>query len=93
MASDDVNKRLESLEMTVEGLSGLPVQVAALDARVESLESHFFQFRREVRDEFLAVRRELKEESEQTRAEMRTLHEEVLSRIKLLNEGRRRGRR
>src|SRR6185369_14154520 len=102
MASDDISKRLETLEMTVDGLSGLPAQVAgldgrvaaldsrvtALDARVESLELQFFQFREEVRDEFSVVRKEIKDESEQTRAVMRTLHEEVISRIKVLNEGK-----
>jgi uncharacterized coiled-coil protein SlyX len=93
MTSGDSDKRLETLEMTVHGLSGLPAQVSALDARVESIEVQLFQFREEVRDEFSAVRKEIKEESEQTRAEMRTLHEEVISRIKLLDEGKRNDRR
>jgi hypothetical protein len=69
MASDDVSKRLEILEMMVEGLTELPSRVAALDARVESLESHVFQFREEARDEFSAVRREIRDESERTRGD------------------------
>ena len=38
MASDDTNKRLEILEMTMDGVAGLPAQVASLDGRVASLE-------------------------------------------------------
>ena len=38
MARGDSNKRLEILEMTMEGVAGLPAQVASLDGRVASLE-------------------------------------------------------
>src|SRR5438552_3206428 len=99
MASDAIAKRLEIVEMTVEGLAGLPAQVASLDTRVGSLELQFLQFRQEVhgefsalrtdvRDEFSALRTEIRAGDEETRAEMRALHEETLDRISLLGEGR-----
>jgi hypothetical protein len=89
MPGDATAKRLEALEMTVEGLAGLPAQVASIDLRVQSLELQFFQLRDDVRGEFSALRREMKADSEETRAQMRTLHEEVLARIALLDGGRR----
>jgi hypothetical protein len=89
---------LETLEMTVEGLAGLPAQVASLNGRVASLEVQFLQFREEVRGEFsgvrleiangeAAIREEIRVEAAGTRSHVLVLHEEVLARIKLLKDG------
>ncbi len=102
MPSDAIAKRLETVEMTVEGLTGLPGQVASLntrvasldtrvaslDTRVASLEVQFLQFRDEVRGEFSVLRTEIRAGDEETRVQMRVLHEEVLDRISKLGESR-----
>jgi hypothetical protein len=72
MAGDEMANRLEVLEITVEGLTGLPGQVRRLDARIESLDRQFLHFREEVGGEFSAVRREAAGEFAAVRGEMAT---------------------
>lgn len=95
MPSDAIAKRLEIVEMAVEGLAGLPAQVASLDARVASLDARvgslelqLLQFRKDVHSKFSALRTEVRDGDEQTRTQMRVLHEEVIARIALLQESR-----
>jgi len=79
---------LEVLEITVEGLTGLPGQVQRLDARIESLDRQFLHFRedvggefsgvrREMATEFAAVRREMKADSAETRGQIVKLHDQM----------------
>ena len=88
MAGDEMANRLEVLEITVEGLSGLPGQVQRLDARIESLDLQFLHFRedvggecsavrQEMATEFAAVRREMKATSAETRGQIGKLHDQM----------------
>lgn len=86
MQQEWIVKRVEILELSMEGLSGLPAAVARLDERVSSLAQQFLQHRTEVRGEFSAARNEMRTLIAETNAQMRVLHEEVLDRIKTLNE-------
>ena len=72
MADDEMANRLEVLEITVEGLTGLPGQVRRLDARIESLDRQFLHFRQEVGGEFSVVRQEMTTEFAAVRQEMAT---------------------
>ena len=95
MAPRTLAKSVEILKRKMEGLEGLPEQVASLDGRVVSLEEQISQFRTETRVEFSAVREEMREmrgelvarivavdgRVEETRTQMRVLHEEVIGQI------------
>jgi hypothetical protein len=88
MTDDEMANRLEVVEITVEGLTGLPGQVQRLDARIESLDRQFLHFReevggefsavrREMATEFAAVRREMKADSSETRGQIVKLHDQM----------------
>src|SRR5262245_49350284 len=53
--------RIVELETQMLSLQQLPAQVAALDARVSSVESQILQLRAEMKAEFSTTRRELTE--------------------------------
>ena len=80
MQSRFLEKRVEILERTVEGLNGLP-------ARVEALEGQVSQLRTEMRGEFSGVREEIRKGDEETRTFMRVLHEAAIARIAVVAEG------
>ena len=86
MADDEMANRLEVLEITVEGLTGLPGQVQRLDARIESLDRQFLHFREEVGGEFSAVRREMATEFATVRREMKADSAETRGQIVKLHD-------
>jgi hypothetical protein len=82
-----LEKRVQIVERTVEGLETLPARVAAVEGQILDLCA-------EMRSEFSAVRRQI----EDTNTHMRVLHENVIERLKVLGEqfngrGRKRRRR
>ena len=56
MVSQTIAKRVERLEMNVQGFADLPDRMASLEGRMASVETQIVQFREEVRTEFSAVR-------------------------------------
>jgi hypothetical protein len=86
MQQDWLGKRVEVLELAMEGLTGLPDAVGRLDRRVADLEQQVLQHRDETRSEFSSTRAEMRTLNEETRAEMRTLNEETRTEMRVLNE-------
>jgi hypothetical protein len=60
MVDNPVLERVEKLEKTLEALMRLPVEVAALQGRVGSLEVQIVKLRAEMTEEFSAVRADLR---------------------------------
>jgi hypothetical protein len=82
-----VEKRVETLERTVEGLSALPSRVEAVEGQMLQLRSEMRSEFSAIRDEFVQVRAEIKAGDEETRTQMRILHEAALARIAMVAEG------
>jgi hypothetical protein len=72
-------ERVDALEDQMRPLQQLPGQIAALDARVASLELQFLQSRAEVKDESLTTRRELDGLREELAAVAAGLRQEIRS--------------
>ncbi len=70
MAQETLDKRVERLEMTVDGLAGLPERMTAVEGQILLL-------RDEMRGEFSAIRAEMKAQGEELRGEVRA-HGETL---------------
>jgi len=95
MARGTLSERVERLEFTVQGLEGLPGEVAGLRRDVASLgdrmtgvETQILQLRTEIRAEFSAVRGEFGEKIDENWHRTRALHEHLIEQIKTVVEHR-----
>ncbi len=86
MQPDWIGKRVELLELSMEGLKGLPDAVNALGERVSALERQILQQRTEMGAEFSAVRKEMRSLNDETRTEMRSLNDETRAEMRKLND-------
>ena len=93
MARDTLSERVERLEFTVQGLEGLPGEVAGLRRDVASLgdrmtgvETQILQFRTEMRADFSAVRGELGNKIDENWNRTLVLHEHLIAQIKTIGE-------
>jgi chromosome segregation ATPase len=80
MQPEFLDRRVEILERTMEGLSELP-------GRMEKVEVQIVQLRTEMHDEYSAIRREMRKGDDDTREFMRALNEETRSELRVVAEG------
>ncbi len=81
------DERVEILERTVEGLSGLPDRVTAVAGQILELRTEMHSGFSAMGSEFAAVRNEMRAGDDDTRRQMRVLHEDAISRIGVIAEG------
>jgi len=79
MQPEFLEKRVEILERTVDGLSELP-------ARVGAVEGQILQLRTEMRDEFSATRSEASQSITEVRADVTALKQDLRAEMKILHE-------
>lgn len=84
MPQNDLEIRMENLEHTVAGLTGLPQQVENLSTRVQDLSTQVqdlstqvLQLREEVRAEVSAVRDEVHGVRDELREDMASMHRDL----------------
>lgn len=102
MARGTLSERVERLELTVQGLEGLPGEVvglrrdvASLGDRMTGVETQILQLRTDMRAEFSAVRGEMQagfselgERIDENWQRTRALHEHLIEQIKTIGEHR-----
>ena len=96
-----LEKRVEIVEKTVEGLSDLPGRMGRVEVRLENVEGRLervegrlekvevqiVQLRTEMRGEFSAIRDEIRQGDQDSRTFMRVLNEDTRAEVRKLAEG------